>query len=219
MPVGDVAGGERRDRQPESEVADDGGQPDPAGQPACGRGRQEHRPDLEDRPRRLVHRAGSVTRPRCIPACGTHRTTLFPPAVPWSIVPAIVRRRAPGRPGRGKGGLPPSTIRRSTASGDRGPPAVIPATRASSAIRTAQPPRSRSHPGRLPEGGRPAPGGRSSDPPGRWCREASMTQPRTREEQIAQDVKDLHGLGYAQELYRTMGGFSNFAIASRSSRS
>ena len=40
-----------------------------------------------------------------------------------------------------------------------------------------------------------------------------MTQPRTREEQIAQDVKDLHGLGYAQELYRTMGGFSNFAIS------
>jgi len=40
-----------------------------------------------------------------------------------------------------------------------------------------------------------------------------MTQPRTREDQIAQDVKDLHGLGYAQELYRTMGGFSNFAIS------
>ena len=40
-----------------------------------------------------------------------------------------------------------------------------------------------------------------------------MTQPRNREEQIAQDVKDLHGLGYAQELYRTMGGFSNFAIS------
>ncbi|HEX8026377.1 MAG TPA: amino acid permease [Candidatus Limnocylindrales bacterium] len=36
---------------------------------------------------------------------------------------------------------------------------------------------------------------------------------RTREEAIAQDVKDLHGLGYAQELYRTMGGFSNFAIS------
>ena len=36
---------------------------------------------------------------------------------------------------------------------------------------------------------------------------------RTREEAIAQDVHDLHGLGYAQELYRTMGGFSNFAIS------
>ena len=36
---------------------------------------------------------------------------------------------------------------------------------------------------------------------------------RTREEAIAADVKDLHGLGYAQELYRTMGGFSNFAIS------
>jgi amino acid transporter len=36
---------------------------------------------------------------------------------------------------------------------------------------------------------------------------------RTREEAIAQDVQDLHGLGYAQELLRTMGGFSNFAIS------
>jgi amino acid transporter len=40
-----------------------------------------------------------------------------------------------------------------------------------------------------------------------------MTQERSRDDQIAQDVKDLHGLGYAQELYRTMGGFSNFAIS------
>ena len=36
---------------------------------------------------------------------------------------------------------------------------------------------------------------------------------RTREELIQQDVRDLHGLGYAQELYRSMGGFSNFAIS------
>ena len=35
----------------------------------------------------------------------------------------------------------------------------------------------------------------------------------TREQQLQQDVKDLHGLGYAQELLRTMGGFSNFAIS------
>jgi amino acid transporter len=40
-----------------------------------------------------------------------------------------------------------------------------------------------------------------------------MTQQRTREELIRDDVKDLHGLGYAQELFRTMGGFSNFAIS------
>jgi amino acid transporter len=40
-----------------------------------------------------------------------------------------------------------------------------------------------------------------------------MTQPRTREETIKQDVKDLHRLGYAQELFRSMGGFSNFAIS------
>jgi amino acid transporter len=36
---------------------------------------------------------------------------------------------------------------------------------------------------------------------------------RSREEAIQQDIKDLHGLGYAQELFRTMGGFSNFAIS------
>jgi amino acid transporter len=36
---------------------------------------------------------------------------------------------------------------------------------------------------------------------------------RSREEAIQQDVKDLHGLGYAQELFRSMGGFSNFAIS------
>ena len=33
------------------------------------------------------------------------------------------------------------------------------------------------------------------------------------EELIAQDIKRLHGMGYAQELFRTMGGFSNFAIS------
>jgi len=37
--------------------------------------------------------------------------------------------------------------------------------------------------------------------------------PQTREEKIRQDVHDLHRLGYAQELFRTMGGFSNFAIS------
>jgi amino acid transporter len=40
-----------------------------------------------------------------------------------------------------------------------------------------------------------------------------MTQGRSREETIKQDVADLHGLGYAQELFRSMGGFSNFAIS------
>ena len=40
-----------------------------------------------------------------------------------------------------------------------------------------------------------------------------MTQARSREEAIQQDVQDLHRLGYAQELFRTMGGFSNFAIS------
>jgi amino acid transporter len=36
---------------------------------------------------------------------------------------------------------------------------------------------------------------------------------RTREEQIQQDVRELHKLGYAQQLFREMGGFSNFAIS------
>ena len=40
-----------------------------------------------------------------------------------------------------------------------------------------------------------------------------MTQSRTRDDQLQQDREDLHGLGYAQELLRTMGGFSNFAIS------
>jgi amino acid transporter len=40
-----------------------------------------------------------------------------------------------------------------------------------------------------------------------------MTQGRSREEVIQQDVADLHKLGYAQELLRSMGGFSNFAIS------
>jgi len=41
----------------------------------------------------------------------------------------------------------------------------------------------------------------------------SQQAPRSREETIRQDVHDLHRLGYAQELFRTMGGFSNFAIS------
>ena len=40
-----------------------------------------------------------------------------------------------------------------------------------------------------------------------------MTQGRSREDVIRQDTADLHKLGYAQELLRSMGGFSNFAIS------
>src|SRR5688572_5957954 len=36
---------------------------------------------------------------------------------------------------------------------------------------------------------------------------------RTRDEFIQQDVEDLKRLGYAQQLFREMGGFSNFAIS------
>ena len=35
----------------------------------------------------------------------------------------------------------------------------------------------------------------------------------SREEQIQQDARDLEKLGYAQQLFREMGGFSNFAIS------
>jgi amino acid transporter len=41
----------------------------------------------------------------------------------------------------------------------------------------------------------------------------SESKPKSREELIQQDVKDLHKLGYAQQLFREMGGFSNFAIS------
>jgi amino acid transporter len=40
-----------------------------------------------------------------------------------------------------------------------------------------------------------------------------MTQASKREDAIQQDIADLHKLGYAQELFRSMGGFSNFAIS------
>jgi amino acid transporter len=40
-----------------------------------------------------------------------------------------------------------------------------------------------------------------------------VTRSRSREDVIQQDVADLHRLGYAQELFRSMGGFSNFAIS------
>jgi amino acid transporter len=38
-------------------------------------------------------------------------------------------------------------------------------------------------------------------------------QQETKESLIKQDIQRLHGLGYAQELFREMGGFSNFAIS------
>ncbi|HEY0754707.1 MAG TPA: hypothetical protein VGD98_12145, partial [Ktedonobacteraceae bacterium] len=41
----------------------------------------------------------------------------------------------------------------------------------------------------------------------------SSTNRSARDELIAADIQRLHGLGYAQELFRAMGGFSNFAIS------
>ena len=42
-----------------------------------------------------------------------------------------------------------------------------------------------------------------------------MNQPQdeARAAQLRQDMEDLHKLGYAQQLFREMGGFSNFAIS------
>src|SRR5437667_11629417 len=36
---------------------------------------------------------------------------------------------------------------------------------------------------------------------------------KSREDLIQQDMRDLHRLGYSQQLFREMGGFSNFAIS------
>jgi amino acid transporter len=41
----------------------------------------------------------------------------------------------------------------------------------------------------------------------------SESKRMSKDELIAHDMKRLHGLGYAQELFRVMGGFSNFAIS------
>src|ERR1700751_2439700 len=38
-------------------------------------------------------------------------------------------------------------------------------------------------------------------------------QQRTREQIVEDDIRDLARLGYAQRLFREMGGFSNFAIS------
>jgi amino acid transporter len=40
-----------------------------------------------------------------------------------------------------------------------------------------------------------------------------MRPPLRHDELIKRDERDLHRFGYAQELFRTMGGFSNFAIS------
>jgi amino acid transporter len=41
----------------------------------------------------------------------------------------------------------------------------------------------------------------------------STEEPVVRPEDLSDDEKVLHGLGYAQELFRAMGGFRNFAIS------
>src|SRR3989304_4523182 len=41
----------------------------------------------------------------------------------------------------------------------------------------------------------------------------SEKKKKARQEIMKEDIKTLHGLGYAQQLFREMGGFSNFAIS------
>jgi len=43
------------------------------------------------------------------------------------------------------------------------------------------------------------------------AQQAEESSPKS--EQLRQDIRELGALGYAQELFRTMGGFSNFAIS------
>ena len=43
------------------------------------------------------------------------------------------------------------------------------------------------------------------------AQQADESSPKS--EQLRQDIRELGALGYAQELFRTMGGFSNFAIS------
>ena len=45
------------------------------------------------------------------------------------------------------------------------------------------------------------------------------TDPAAAGIKTSEDEKTLHRLSYAQELFRAMGGFQNFAISLRSSRS
>ncbi len=40
-----------------------------------------------------------------------------------------------------------------------------------------------------------------------------MPNARSRQEQIRDDARDLERLGYSQQLFREMGGFSNFAVS------
>ena len=43
--------------------------------------------------------------------------------------------------------------------------------------------------------------------------QSSRDQDESSRQQAGADARELHALGYAQELFRTMGGFSNFAIS------
>ena len=48
---------------------------------------------------------------------------------------------------------------------------------------------------------------------GPWGMSTRQSGSMSKEELIQRDMQRLHAMGYAQELYRAMGGFSNFAIS------
>ena len=86
LAVGDVAGRERREAQPDGEVADDRGEVQAARQPAGGDRGQEDEADLEDGRRVGVH-------PGMVPARARRRTSATRARPP--------RRRRPGDRRRG----------------------------------------------------------------------------------------------------------------------
>lgn len=60
---------------------------------------------------------------------------------------------------------------------------------------------------------KPAPPGNGGGGAPPELKDITATKDERLREIIRQDVKTLHGLGYAQQLFREMGGFSNFAIS------
>ena len=98
----------------------------------------------------------------------------------------------------------------------RGPAAAhgrhrVPASSSQSPLRARRPDPAAAAASSPTQEGRSATGSPGGEPS---SSEGGIDDPtRSREDVIQQDVADLHKLGYAQELFRSMGGFSNFAIS------
>src|SRR6266849_2562825 len=57
------------------------------------------------------------------------------------------------------------------------------------------------------------PGVGCTPPPGTLTQMPQKATRPSHDEIVSQDIRDLERLGYAQQLFREMGGFSNFAIS------